>query len=339
MIIRNCSICLNKRDIANQATYLLVMLPLLANFPQCIQFLALISLVYILIKILFCFSSPVYVYFCGSCPDFGKHGAWSVITGGTDGIGLAYAQELAKRGQNIVIISRNLEKLKDTAKQLQDSFGVETMTIVADFSKSDIYDRIKQKLENLDIGVLVNNVGTAYRYPEYFVELSDRSNFVDCMIAINLVSVAKMTDIILPKMASKGRGIILNISSGSADPPLALATVYTSTKQFMDCFSKCLEYEYKDKGIIIQCIMPYFVTTKLIGSPQPTLMVPTRNDYVKSSLATIGRASRSYGYIMHAIQGLVFTSVPEFLYKQFVFFRLLKIRKKYLQKHKYKKET
>ena len=304
---------------------------MLLDLPWWAEYLALTSLAIVSLKIILYFGDFVYVYFCGSCPDFGKHGAWSVITGGTDGIGLAYAQELATHGQNIVIISRNSEKLKDTAKQLQDSFGVKTMTIVADFSKSDIYDRIKQKLENLDIGVLVNNVGTAYRYPEYYVDIPDRSNFVDQIIATNLVSVAKMTDIILPKMASKKRGMILNISSSFAYPPTPMATIYSATKQFIDCFSKCLEYEYKDKGIIIQCVMPYFVSTKLIGSPPPSLAMPSPTTFVRASVKTIGRTSRSYGYTPHAIQNLVLTSIPEFVYKWMIVKMFSKLREQVLE--------
>ena len=286
-----------------------------SDLPAVLQYLALFSLVYITSKILFAVIQFVYVYCMGSYPKFEKHGAWSVVTGATDGIGLAFAQELAKCGQNIVLISRNPEKLEATASELEKLFNVETMTVAVDFTKTDIYDQIKEKLDNLDIGVLVNNVGMSYSYPEYFAELPDRSNLVDKLLAVNVTSVAKMVDIVLPKMTAKKKGIILNVSSSSAKPPTPLLTLYAATKAFVDCFSTCLEYEYRNKGIIIQSVIPYFVATKLSKIRRSSFTVPTPTAFVQSTLKTIGRTTHTNGCVSHAIQGIICTSIPESLYK------------------------
>jgi 17beta-estradiol 17-dehydrogenase / very-long-chain 3-oxoacyl-CoA reductase len=94
--------------------------------------------------------------------NFRKYGEWAVVTGCTDGIGKAYAEYFAKIGLNVVLISRNLEKLNQQANELGETFKVSTKVIAADFTQNTIYPRIKTILNDLDIGVLVNNVGLSY---------------------------------------------------------------------------------------------------------------------------------------------------------------------------------
>lgn len=73
--------------------------------------------------------------------------------------GKGYARELARRGMNIVLVSRSLEKLQVVMKEIKEEFSVEVKTITADFSRTDVYTHIDENLSGLDIGVLINNVG------------------------------------------------------------------------------------------------------------------------------------------------------------------------------------
>ena len=86
-----------------------------------------------------------------------------------DGIGKAYTHELAKSGLNIVLMARNQEKLDECAKELQEAYGVQTMCILFDFGTLSTEDSVKglkalldEKLADIDVSMLVNNVGTAY---------------------------------------------------------------------------------------------------------------------------------------------------------------------------------
>lgn len=110
-----------------------------------------------------------------------------------------FCRLLAKTGQNIVLISRNASKLQTVAKEIQDDFKVETKTVRADFTQDEsIYDDIRKEIGDLDIGVLVNNMGIAYQFPEYFLELENLSETILNMIRGNIMSTVKMVEVVLP---------------------------------------------------------------------------------------------------------------------------------------------
>ncbi|XP_051916474.1 very-long-chain 3-oxoacyl-CoA reductase-A [Hippocampus zosterae] len=236
-------------------------------------------------------------------------GKWAVVTGATDGIGKSYAEELARRGFAIVLISRSQHKLDDVARSLEDQFGVETKTIAVDFGKTNIYPSIEAGLSGLEIGVLVNNVGVSYPYPEYYLHIPDLDNFITNMINVNMTSVCQMTRLVLPRMADRSKGVILNISSASGMYPVPLLTIYSATKAFVDFFSRGLQEEYRRQGIIIQSVLPFFVATKMTRIRKPTLDKPTPERYVAAELNTVGLQSQTNGYFPHAVMGWLTTKL------------------------------
>ncbi|KAF1386491.1 hypothetical protein PFLUV_G00095400 [Perca fluviatilis] len=238
-----------------------------------------------------------------------KLGKWAVVTGATDGIGKSYAEELARRGFAMMLISRSQDKLDDVAKSLKDQFKVETRTIAVDFGKMDIYKKIEAGLAGLEIGVLVNNVGVSYAYPEYYLHIPDLDNFITNMINVNMTSVCQMTRLVLPRMAERSKGVILNISSASGMYPLPLLTVYSASKAFVDFFSRGLQEEYRRHGIIIQSVLPFFVATKMTRIRKPTLDKPTPERYVAAELATVGLQGQTNGYFPHAVMGWLTTKL------------------------------
>ncbi|XP_072278835.1 inactive hydroxysteroid dehydrogenase-like protein 1 [Pyxicephalus adspersus] len=234
-----------------------------------------------------------------------QYGEWAVVTGATSGIGKAYAEELASYGVNIILISRNPEKLKNVSEAITATYGVKTRFVVADFSLGrKVYPDIKEALKDVDVGILVNNAGASNDYPQFTTEVPEDKLWE--MININVAAAVMMVHIVLPGMVQRKRGAIVNVSSGTCCKPTPLLSVYSSTKSFIDHFSQGLHYEYASKGIFIQSLITYFVKTNLteLGKflkSKPYFVLETK-EYAHQAVRTIGISQRTAGHLSHSIQ-------------------------------------
>lgn len=162
-----------------------------------------------------------------------KYGEWAVITGATDGIGLGYAKELAKQGVNLILISRSEDKLQQTSKDLTVTYNIQVKTYSMNLLEIDKYEKQLEELHNYSIGVLINNVGTSYEFPDYTHLLSP--DFVHNICILNLKPMIYLTNLLLGDMIKREKGCIVNIGSGAAcicsgDP---LYSYYAATKSYL----------------------------------------------------------------------------------------------------------
>lgn len=139
--------------------------------------------------------SYIYCHFLRPSKNIKKrYGSWAVVTGATDGIGKAMAFELAKRGLNVVLISRSKDKLIECAAELNAKYAkVEVKILDVDFSDftAAVRTRVSSFLEGLDVGVLINNVGVSYPFTKFFHELDDER--VEQLITLNVNSTTWMS--------------------------------------------------------------------------------------------------------------------------------------------------
>ncbi|KAF7695285.1 testosterone 17-beta-dehydrogenase 3 [Silurus meridionalis] len=251
---------------------------------------------------------------------FTSMGKWAVITGGSGGIGKAYAEEFARLGLNVVIISRSKEKLDKSARDIEIKMDRSIMVIAADFTKDNIYENIKETIKDLDIAVLVNNVGILQNViPCKFLETVNMEEKIHQMINCNVKAMVKMCHIVLPGMVKRGGGIILNISSGISKVPFPLYTLYSATKMFVETFSRGLSAEYKSKRILIQNVSPFGVSTAMTGYQNPSIITFTPEAFVRNSLQYLKAGEQTYGSVTHAILGWIIQAIPEWLLRREAF--------------------
>merc|ERR1719320_1057289 len=135
-----------------------------------------------------------------------KFGGWAVVTGCTGGIGREYALGLARKGMNLVLVSRSKQKLEDLEQEIVKTYKVKAMVIVADFTQIEVLDYIVTKLREskVDIGVLVNNVGILGPHFQPFLEFDKKT--VKDMIAVNISATTVLCHELLPDMVKRERG-------------------------------------------------------------------------------------------------------------------------------------
>ena len=140
---------------------------------------------------------------------------------------------------------------------------MDTRIIVADFTNPNILPTIVTKIDEfeIDIGVLVNNVGLLGGHAMPFLEL-EKIAVLD-IINVNVTSATHLCHSLLPKMIAKGRGAIINLSSVASHSPCPYYAEYAATKHYLTAFTQALASEYSDSGVTIQCVEPGQVETEM----------------------------------------------------------------------------
>lgn len=230
-----------------------------------------------------------------------------MVTGATDGIGKAYAMELARRGFDVVLISRSVEKLQKVAEEIEKQSKRKTKIIQMDFTGGpEIYPKVEKALKGLDIGILVNNVGMTYsKEPARFLEVPNINKQTEDIMNCNVLSMVKMTTIVLPRMVQRKKGLIINLSSAAGEHPYPQLAMYSATKAFVDFFSRSLNIEYRSDGITVQSVLPYLVISNMTRLQEPNLVVKSSEDFVREALNTVGYSHRTNGCLSHCIQSYI----------------------------------
>lgn len=220
----------------------------------------------------------------------------ALVTGASSGIGVIYADRLARRGHDLILVARNADRLATLAHRLRAETGRVVETIVADLdSKADL-DRIETLLRaDARISLLANNAGIGATAPL----LDSDVNKMDAMIRLNVGALTRLTYAAAPGFVARGGGTIINIASAVALAPEMLNGVYGATKAFVLAFSQSLHHELRDKGVRIQAVLPGAIATEfwdVAGKPVHQLLstiVMSGDDLVDAALAGLDRGRSS----------------------------------------------
>lgn len=185
----------------------------------------------------------------------------SVITGGSEGIGLAIARVLAGRGHQLLLIGRTQEKLDEAARSLraEHGHGIEVFTLALDLAQGDIIQRVDAKVGELGahVGLLVNNAAAGYCGS--FADAAPED--LDRLLALNLVTPTRLLRHVLAGMCRRGRGGIINIASLGGYVPGPYQATYYASKAYLISLSEALSAEAKPFGVRVTVVVPGPVDT------------------------------------------------------------------------------
>lgn len=237
-----------------------------------------------------------------------RYGAssWALITGSTDGIGWEFAQQLAKRGFNIILTGRNAQKLDKRQAELKDKFpSVQTKKSVIDFSKVhdvSLLENLFKEFSDLDVSILVNNIGYvgAFQLTDMQRDLQDNLD----LVTINCIPVTVLTKLFTEKFLSRGdsktKSAIITISSIAGEAPTHKES-YAASKVFCNYLSRGYSYVFGKEKIDFLCVKPGFVSTQMTGFKSLTRDTCTVGECVEGSLKVLGQKTETFGSKKHIL--------------------------------------
>ena len=220
----------------------------------------------------------------------------ALITGASAGIGAVYADRLARRGYDLVLVARDEVKLDALAARLKDETGVKVEILRADLADADDVRKVEARLQADDITMLVNNAGIAVAGPT--VDMNPER--LEAMIQLNVVVATRLARAVAPGLAQRRKGDIVNIASVAGvrgDQP-AISVGYSASKAYVLAFSEGLDSELAPHGVRVQAVLPGATRTELWAKggididTLPQEVVMETGDMVDAALAGLDQGER-----------------------------------------------
>lgn len=184
----------------------------------------------------------------------------ALVTGASSGIGAVYADRLAARGYDLILVARRADRLAALCTQIAKAHGVKAEPIVADLTQEQDVARIETIVATQgDLQVLVNNAGVARLAPA----AQTSANEALAQINLNITALTRLTQAALPAFVTRKQGLIINIGSALAVHSLPISAIYSGTKAFVLQYSRGLQQELADTGVKVQLVLPASTSTEL----------------------------------------------------------------------------
>lgn len=204
-----------------------------------------------------------------------------------------------------MLVSRTQSKLDALAQEIKTKYssrGAQTRVLAMDFAanRDEDYAALEALTSDLDVAILVNNVGLSHDMPVPFLQ-TPAAEMRD-IVTINCLGTLRVTRILAPGMQSRRRGLILTMASFGGILPTPLLATYSGSKAFLQQWSTALGSELKPHGVHVQLVQSYLVTSAMSKIRRASATIPTPKDFVRAALGKIGRSGGA--------QGVAYTATP-----------------------------
>jgi uncharacterized protein len=220
------------------------------------------------------------------------HQGTALITGASSGLGAVYADRLARRGYNLILVARNRNRLMALANRITNETHQSVEIVDADLNDRVALAVVEAKLkQDASVTLLVNNAGVGTHTPLLESDIDAMTRMID----LNVTALTRLTYAAVPGFIARGTGAVINISSIVAISPETLNGVYGGSKAFVLAFSQSLHHELADKGVQVQAVLPgatatdFWQTGGLPIEHLPEGIVMSASDMVDAALTGFDR--------------------------------------------------
>jgi short-subunit dehydrogenase len=196
----------------------------------------------------------------GVALDKGKFGPWALVTGASSGIGKEFARQIAASGINIVLVARREALLREVGVEFSRRYGVEHRAVALDVSRDDFIGQLASATDDLDIGLVVSNAGTAN--PGEFLKL-DRQ-LLHATLRLNTMSHLDIAHHFGRKFAEQRRGGLILVGAMGAENGIPRITNDAAAKSYVHSLGEALHYEFKPLGVYVTVLAAAFTNTEVL---------------------------------------------------------------------------
>lgn len=205
----------------------------------------------------------------------------AVITGASSGFGAVFADRLARKGYDLILVARRGDRLESLAQQLRTQYGVTVKNIVADLTAVSDLEKVAGEIAgDASITMLINNAGTTTLAA--FADTSVAKQLT--MINLNVIALTLLTHAVLPGFRQRDRGTLINVGSVMGFHSLPFTSVYSGTKGYVDGFTRGIQKELLGTNVIAQLVMPASAATEIwdvsgypLSALDPAIVMTTEN--------------------------------------------------------------
>jgi short-subunit dehydrogenase len=181
--------------------------------------------------------------------------SWALVTGATAGIGESFSRLLASHNYNIVLVARDLPRLEERAKNLEEKYGIQTQVIQADLATDEGCMKIEKYIAENHIDVLINNAGFGTNKAFTMSSLEIEQQLLDVLVRTPM----RLMHVALPLMKERNNGIIINVSSVAG---YIAGGTYSASKSYLTVLSESLNTELSATNVKVSALCPGFTRTE-----------------------------------------------------------------------------